>query len=122
VRAGGCGHEIRIPSGTDTTEPMIDGLIIQVSSAEIEEHLRERASHHQERRMFYERQVASLKEGGLRAQRVSNDPVGSLQESAHRHGEREAFLRFMAEHIVPDETYRLSEQDLIRIEIVSRYL
>jgi hypothetical protein len=53
---------------------------------------------------------------------VSNDPVGSLQESANRHGEREAFLTFMAEHIVPDETYRLTEQDLIRLEIVSRYL
>jgi hypothetical protein len=101
---------------------VIEGLRIEIGSAEIQEHLRERASYHRERRRFYERQVASLREGGLRAGRVSNDPVGSLQESANRHGEREAFLRFMAEHIVPNETYRLTEQDLIRLEIVSRYL
>lgn len=102
---------------------MIEGLRIEISSAEVQEHLGERADYHQGRRRFYERQVASLREGGLRAdQAVSHDPVSALQESAKRHGEREAFLRFMAEHIVPDETYRLSEQDLMRIEIVSRYL
>jgi hypothetical protein len=99
----------------------IEGLKMEVQSSELREHLLKRAEHHAERRDFYVRQAGALHEGGVEEQQATNDPVTSLRTSAKSHGEREAFFRFMAEHIIPNERYVLSEQDLIRIEIVSRY-
>lgn len=102
---------------------MIEGLKIDVSSAELTDHLADRASYHQEKRAFYTKQAKALVDGGIRENPgVSNDPTAQLQNSAKTHAEREAFFRFLAEHVVADETYRLSEQDLTRLEIVSRYL
>lgn len=101
---------------------MIEGIKIDVSSDELRDHLQARANYHDDKQAFYSTQAQSLKDGGIRSEAaVSNDPVNSLEQSARSHGEREAFFRFLAEHLVDDETYRLSEQDLTRIEIVSRY-
>jgi hypothetical protein len=40
-------------------------------------------------------------------------------ECSHR--EKAAFFSFLAEHLIPGETYRLTEDDLARLEFVSRY-
>ena len=37
------------------------------------------------------------------------------------HEDKYGYFMFMAEHLVPDETYRLSESDLSRLEIAARY-
>jgi hypothetical protein len=43
----------------------------------------------------------------------------NVQSGAYSHGQREAFSRFMAEHVVEGETYRLDERDLERIPAAS---
>ena len=100
---------------------MIEGLKIDVPSDELIEHLKERADYHTEKSKFYTGQVEALRQGGVGASPVSNDPVTSLESSAKSHQDRAAFFNFLDEHVVLDETYRLSEQDLTRLEIVSRY-
>jgi hypothetical protein len=100
---------------------MIEGLKIEISSAELTDHISARAEFHEGKAAFYDEQVSALKAGGVGAIAQSNDPVSSLQGSARQHMERSAFFRFMAEHLIPDETYRLDESDLGRLEIVSRY-
>jgi hypothetical protein len=102
---------------------MIEGLKIEITSDELRVHILARAEHHRERATFYEAQVSNLRAGGLTAERgVSNDPVGSLNHSATQHRNKTAFFAFLAEHLVPGETYRLTENDLERLEIFSRYL
>jgi len=101
---------------------MIEGVKIDVSSAELEQHLRERVAHHGERTEFYRGQVDALREGGVGQQAATNDPISSLEQSAKHHADRAAFFRFLADHVVPKQTYRLSEQDLTRIEVIGRYL
>lgn len=100
---------------------MIEGLKIDVSSTELEEHLSKRVEYHTERAEFYGLQVQNLKAGGVGILAQSNDPVSSLEGSEKSHQDKAAFYRFMKDHVIPDETYRLTEQDLVRLEIVSRY-
>ena len=101
---------------------MIEGVKIEVSSSELEDHLAERANHHHDKHEFYTKQVQSLKDGGIRDNPgVSNDPIASLEHSAKSHKEKAGLFGFLVDHVIPNEVYRLSENDLTRLEIVSRY-
>ena len=100
---------------------MIEGLKIDIEADELKAHLDSRAEYHEGKAKFYGEQVASLKAGGVGAVAQSNDPVSSLQSSAKQHKDRAGFYRFMSEHIILGETYRLDESDLGRLEIVARY-
>ena len=99
---------------------MIEGLFIELASSELKQHLAERAKYHKDRSKWYAEQIATLR-AGLQASNISNNPIDSLERSAKRHKERFAYFTFMAEHLIPDETYRLSENDLNRIELVDAY-
>ena len=99
---------------------MIDGLCIDVSSKELKEHLAQRARHHAKKAEWYQAQAATLSEGGARTD-MSNDPVRSLEQSKLLHTEKAAYFKFMEEHIIKNETYRLSQDDLSQIELSSRY-
>jgi hypothetical protein len=102
---------------------MIEGLKIDVPSEELVDHLTMRGDYHREKRAFYERQAQQLIDGGIRENAgVSNDPTSTLQASAKQHGAKFAFFAFLADHVVADETYRLSEQDMTRLELVDRYI
>ena len=103
---------------------MIEGVKIDITSQELYEHLMERVSYHEEKRDFYKSQAASLKAGHvgeMDKSAISNDPVASLEGSQNRHKEAAALFRFLAEHLVEDEVYRLEERDFTRLEIIKRY-
>lgn len=100
---------------------MIEGLKIQIDSDELEAHLNMRVEYHEKKMTFYDEQVRSLRAGGVAAGHQSNDPVHSLEGSAKQHRDRASFFRFMADHLIPNETYQLDESDLGRLEIASRY-
>lgn len=100
---------------------MIEGLKIEISSEELEDHLDARAEYHEQKMNFYDEQVRNLRAGGVGAIAQSNDPVNSLQASAKQHKDRAAFFRFVSDHLILNETYRLDESDLGRLEIASRY-
>jgi hypothetical protein len=96
---------------------LIEGFKIDVPGAEMRAHLNKRAVYHREKADAYTLQadgVAALKP----ASGQSNDPVANLQQSASQHHQKYALFSFMAEHVVPDTTYRMSERDLVYTEIV----
>jgi len=99
---------------------MIEGLKIDVKSQELSLHLSDRAEFHAVKEHFYDEQVVKLQENDASmatAGKFSNDPVSSLRESAFRHKKKKKFFTFLAEHIVPDTTYRLEDHDLSRLEL-----
>lgn len=101
---------------------MIQGIQIEMTSKQLREHIEARVGYHAEKMKWYSAQVTSLKSGGMEDTNHSNNPIGSLVSSAKGHGEKAAFFRVLADHLVANETYRLSEQDLTRLEFVSRYM
>jgi hypothetical protein len=102
---------------------VIEGLKIDVSSEELAGHLRERHEFHAAKARSYGEQLKGLH--ALKADEpeanFSNDPSRSLGQSADQHRKKSAFFLFLAEHLVPDETYRLQERDLEQLELYSRY-
>jgi len=100
---------------------MIQGLLIELKTDELKQHIVGRADYHKKKAEWYEAQIKNLKQGGLEETHASNDPVSSLERSHHDHREKYGYFMFMAEHLIPDETYRLTEHDLSKLEFVSRY-
>ena len=100
---------------------MIEGLMIEVTSEELRQHLGDRADHHRRKTEFYAKQVTSLEEGGLDQDGSTADPVSNLARRGRLHREKASYFSFMAEHLIEGERYRLSQEDLSAIEIASRY-
>jgi hypothetical protein len=99
---------------------MIEGLKLDFTTEELADHLSRRVEHHQERANFYEKQATALETGGAQAQQYSGgDPLRSLRDSLTQHLNRATLLGVMRDHLVPGETYRLDENDLLKIEILS---
>lgn len=100
---------------------MIQGLQIELSSDEIRQHLKNRVSYHSDKAEWYEGQIDSLSAGLREQPNISNDPVSSLRRSLSEHQNKAAFFAVLRDHIIPDETYRLSEHDLGRLEFIAVY-
>jgi hypothetical protein len=99
---------------------MIEGFKIEVSSAELVAHLRAKEAHHREKATAYEKQAQGVEQ--LRpSEGQSNDPASALWKAYRAHDGKAQLFGFLAEHVVDREVYRLSEADLIRIEIIDRY-
>lgn len=100
---------------------MIEGLKISVPSDELKAHLQDRSDYHDERASFYKHQVRNLTEGGVDRSGATLDPVSSLEQQEKQHRNKQAFFKFLANHIIPKEDYLLTERELEAIEIFSRY-
>lgn len=105
---------------------MIEGLHVDVSSAELKEMLVGRLKYHQEKTIAYERQLTELlklhagfDEEARRISKTSNQgPQESLESAIKRHRDQAIFYRFVSEHVVPSEIYRLAENDLVRLGVL----
>jgi hypothetical protein len=101
---------------------MIEGIKIQMTTEQLRDHVAERADFHANKAEWYRKNADNLRDGGLKAEaNISNDPTSSLERSCESHRERATFFRIIAVNLIPDETYRLSESDLARLELFSRY-
>jgi hypothetical protein len=101
---------------------MIEGIRIEVKSEELTALLKERAAYHADKAAWYAEQIKNLKNGGLRPEHVSNDPLSGLERSHQDHQQKAALFSFLRDHVISGETYRLSENDLSRLEFISRYI
>jgi hypothetical protein len=100
---------------------MIEGIKIDMTCEELRAHVKFRVDHHVKKHNFYAQQVETLSVGREAMANISNDPVTSLKHSMETHKERAAFFNVLAEHLIEGEVYRLSESDLMRLELFSRY-
>lgn len=98
---------------------MIEGIQMDFKSSELKKHLVERSQHHKRREAFYLSQVRRVRQAGTKRASYGTDPVTALENKAKSHRVRRELYALMSRHIVPDEIYRLKEEDLNRIELLS---
>ena len=106
---------------------MIQGLYIDVSSDEIRTMLQDRLKYHQGKTSFYKEQLAKMqqidKALGEEARTIgktsSASPTESLESSVRKHENMTLYYKFMSEHVVPNETYRLGDGELQRLGILA---
>lgn len=103
---------------------MIEGIQFDIGSQELADHLTKRVEHHQKRSKWYAEKAASLEEGDFdkeTRQKMSNtnnvNPVETFKSGAKRHRQKASLFTFMSSHVVKNETYRLSQSDLDRLEL-----
>jgi hypothetical protein len=102
---------------------MIDGLRLDVSADEIVKLIDQRIAEHEENADADEETAAKL--GSLRQPNDPDDDCWAedsapqrLRRRAQRERERIDALRFMRDHVVRGETYRLTNEDLRTLEIL----
>ena len=108
---------------------MIEGIQFDIGSQELAAHLKTRVEHHDKRAEWYGDKANSLAEGDFdeeTRQKMSNtnnsNPVEQMRAGYKRHKAKASLFGFMAGHVVANETYRLKESDLQRIELtISEY-
>jgi thymidine kinase len=108
---------------------MIEGLHIDISSAKLKDMIEERANVHGRKVMLYKEKIDALEQESeieddveIEETSVSVNPEKSLKRRLKEHRARYNFFMFMAEHLVPDETYRLSLGDLRTMEVIDRWM
>lgn len=47
-------------------------------------------------------------------------PVQNLEHQAKEHKEKAGYFKFMLDHVIQDDVYRLEQSDLVRLGIVVR--
>lgn len=99
---------------------MIEGLHFDLEHEELRNHLEERAEYHAERADWYQARYDELKAGGVESDAAisGGNPLSNIESNVEKHKKLVQLFGFMADHLVKTETYRLSENDLIRIEII----
>lgn len=100
---------------------MIEGLMFQFQAGELRDHLHGRVEHHMARSEFYAKQAEVFKfeadEAGKADTYVNSSRAHEdFGEKSKRHKATAKRFGLMAEHLVPGETYRLSDHDMARIE------
>src|SRR5262245_7135111 len=100
---------------------MINGIQLDFTTDQLRQHVQDRRAYHEAKAEWYANQIEGLRGGGVRPESVSNDPIHSLEGTLQRHRQNAALFQVIADHLVPNETYRLSQGDLNTLELVSRY-
>lgn len=99
---------------------MIEGLKLDFSGKELQEHLKKKSNHHLERTAFYSKQADALAAGNVGpTQYTGGDPVKVLRDKAAEHRRRSELLTLISTHVAENETYRLQDTDLTRLELIS---
>jgi len=97
---------------------MVNGLQFDVQSEELKKIVQSRLDYHNEKAQVYETKAASLKDAlnGVDEEtrgKVSNgSPVGQLEDKAREHRNKAIHFKFMLDHVIVNDTYRLSQNDL----------
>ncbi len=103
---------------------MIEGLQIDVKSAELKSILQDRHKHHEEKAKGYRNQAAELRkvmkdieEDRAHSKVSSATPAEQMDRKASEHANKAVYFKFMIDHVVQDDTYRLKQEDLLRLGI-----
>jgi hypothetical protein len=110
----------------------IEGVKLQLTSEKLKKLLEGRAEYHSKKAEFYKTkakelapQMEEFEEEAEEIGKMSNsnrygseDPVDSLNKKGKHHTDRATYFRFMAENLIPNETFILQEHDLQRLEVM----
>jgi hypothetical protein len=102
----------------------IEGLRFEVEATELKKHLLKMSKYHEEeaaerRRWETQRERTSPAQG---AENSGKDGGKNREWDMVKYHEMTAtFFRFLADHVIEDETYRLTRKDLKAVEMVEEY-
>lgn len=104
---------------------IINGLHVDVSSAEMKTMLLGRLQFHTDKVAFYEKQLSEMRkvDAALSAEAQemgktsTRSPLESLEQAVKKHKDQTVYYKFMADHVIADATYRLDESALIRLGV-----
>jgi type IV secretory pathway VirB4 component len=106
---------------------MVTGLQIDIPSDELKKLMEERLAHCNEKQTVYEQEAKTLRasvqklEGDLKVGKGGGfNPAETLEQNATKYRELAAWYKFMLEHVIKNETYRLSTEDLRLLGITAR--
>jgi len=100
---------------------MIEGLKIEMTTDKLRGHLKERQEHHEGKSSWYRTQVVNLSAEIDARLDVSNNPTQSLRNSQLSHEHKASFFKLLADNLIPNETYRLSQEDCVLLDLRERY-
>jgi hypothetical protein len=106
---------------------MIQGLFIDVPSTELKTMLESRLKYHTDKVTMYTQQLeglekleAALGEEARRMGKTSTQsPKESMEQAIKKHADQIVYYKFMSEHVVPNEVYRLGDGELHRLGVQS---
>jgi hypothetical protein len=109
---------------------MIEGLKLSIGSLELQGLCDARVQYHTDKATFFENEVKRLApvmaEMANEAQSQgkfsnSNSMTDSFEQKTAHHKDRATYFKFLANHLIAGESYRLSLEDLRILEIVKGY-
>lgn len=108
----------------------VDGLKLSITSAKLKELVEQRIEYHTKKAAFCEgkasaqakeqREFDELAEEQFKVG-TSNMPGVSWDSQFRHHRDRVTIFSFMREHLIPNETYILGEEDLRKLEVLPRH-
>ena len=108
---------------------MIEGLQVDVKSAELKKILEERLDYHANKAKTYAKAAADLRqsvkaiEDDMSVGKVSGaNPAQNLEQQAKTHTDSVNYYTFMLDHVITDDIYRLGQEDLRRLGVTVQYL
>ena len=100
---------------------MIEGLLFEIESGELKKMFEARARHHEKKAKYFADRAEKAEEDPMPADLTSNRSVVSAKRDFLRRAEAEvqenSRFKFMAEHLIEKEIYRLTWEDLQKLEI-----
>jgi len=107
---------------------MVEELKLQISTDELKALLEGRMRYHAKKAEVLETEMKRLgevmedldeeaEEIGKYSNSNSNNPVNTLRSKAKVHRDRATYFNFFSKHLMPNETYVLTQSDLSTIEV-----
>lgn len=107
---------------------MIQGLQVDVQSDELKKIIKSRIDYHTERAALYESKAEEIRKSleGVEEKTIGKvsggTPTQNLEDKAREHKDKLVHFQFMLDHVILNDVYRLSQQDLQLLGISpSRY-
>lgn len=103
---------------------MITGLHFDVTTDELREHCNKMLAHHEEKVAFYETKlvgVNDLMENFNQGGSMNQDPRKTFQDKVREHREKISSFTFIRDHLIANETYRMTGNELKSLDIITSY-
>lgn len=107
---------------------MIQGLQVDVKSAELKKILEERLKYHEDKNEVLVAEASKLRESikNIEEDMVvgkgsGGDVAQNLETKARDHKDKANYYKFMIDHVIQDDVYRLGQEDLARLGIAGRF-
>ena len=97
---------------------MINGLQSKIPGKDLIELMQKQINFHHDRAAIYENQLNVLAEAGIEMSNMTGDPKAQALAKGDEHKKSAGELSFMLKYIDPQETYILSQYDLIKIGVI----